>query len=293
MKYWLRVPAILVLWPGVIAAEIAQTYQTEAGLSPGIASKVAIDIISHGADSTGVWLATGKGVNFSFDQGESWFVRNTVHGLPSENLSAMYSAGQRLWVGSNHNEEIQGRLMIISDGLSYTDDDGATWATLDFSANGLDIPYVQGGDRTVFDITGHADPGFFNDRSTDNDADWLFFAAFAGGLLTSQDGGDNWRRVFASRMDSIQFNLTGQAPSLRNRLFACAADSSHGDSLFLWAGTAAGVFQYVYAPPRNKLYSHRINRIVFCDSCSQGDGSLIFIGGESRSRRPLGNPLRA
>jgi len=272
---------VLLALPLAANAEVAETYQVEAGRSTGIASNVAIDIIDHGVSSTGVWLATGKGVAYTPDDGTSWFSYNTAHGLPSENLSAIFSIGGRLWVASNHNELINDQLMTLSEGLSYSDNDGETWATLDFGPDGLNIPYVEGGDRTIFDITGHNDLGFFNNRPVDNDAGWLFFAAFAGGLLASQDGGDHWQRIFPSPLDSIQFAFISEAPSLRNRYFSCVADTSHGDSLFLWGGTAAGVFQYVFTPPRDKLYSHWINRISFCDSCSRGDGSLLFIGGES------------
>jgi hypothetical protein len=267
-------------------AEIAETYDIEAGRLAGLGSKVAIDIVAHrtdtvGTDSMGVWLATGHGISYSYDHGNSWYTYNRLHGLPAENLSAIFSVNGRFWVASNHTEYIQGQLTTLSDGLSYSDNDGETWTTLDFSSSGLNIPYVIGGDRTIYDVTGHHDVGYFNNRPTDNDADWLFASAFAGGLLASQDGGLHWRRIFASRLDSIQYSYTTEAPSLRNRLFSCAADTSHGDSLFLWAGTAAGIFQYVFAPPRSKLYSHRINLVAFCDTCSYGDGSRLFAGGDN------------
>ncbi len=263
-----------------IASEMAGEYRTDAGQATGIASNVAIDVISHPSGSTGVWLATGKGATYSEDYGDSWQTFNTAHGLPSENLSSIFSIGNRLWVASNHNEVINEQLMTISDGLSYSDDDGETWVTLDFGPDGLDIPYVQGGDRTIYDITGHTDYGFFNDGTNDT-TDWLFASAFAGGLLASQDGGENWRRIFPSSSDSIQFSLSSEAPSYRNRYFSCAVDTSHYDSLFLWAGTASGIFQYVFVPPREKLQSRWINKVGLSDSLSRGDGSLLLIGGDN------------
>ena len=280
MRITIRLLAALVLFAAPAAAEVAETYEIEAGRLTGLGSNVAIDITAHGTDSVGVWLATGRGISYSFDDGDSWYVYNRLHGLPAENLSAIFSVGGRIWVASNHNELIQSQLMTLSDGLTYSDDNGESWTTLDFGSTGLNIPYVIGGDRTIFDITGHKDVGFLNHRTNDT-TDWLFASAFAGGLLASQDGGLHWRRIYASRADSIQYSYTYEAPSLRNRYFSCVADTSHGDSLFLWAGTAAGIFQYVYAPPRNKLYSHWINCLAFCDSCSSGAGSRLFIGGES------------
>ena len=280
MRATIRLLAALALLVAPAAAEVAETYNVEAGRLPGLASSVAIDITAHGADSVGVWLATGRGISYSFDDGENWYTYNRLHGLPAENLSAIFSVGGLVWVASNHNEFIQDRLMTLSDGLTYSDDDGETWTTIDFGSTGLNIPYVIGGDRTIFDITGHKDIGFLNHRVNDT-TDWLFASAFAGGLLASQDGGLSWRRIFASRMDSIQYSYTTEAPSLRNRYFSCVADTSHGDSLFLWTGTAAGVFQYVFAPPRTKLYSHWINGLAFCDNCSSGEGSRLFAGGDN------------
>ena len=204
---------LTLLLPALAAAQVAETYKLEAAPATGVASRVAVDVITHTSDATSVWMATGHGATFSFDQGNTWYTVGTGQGLPADNLSAIGSVGGRVWVGSSHNEYINGQLMSLSDGLSYSDDDGQTWTTLDFSENGLDIPYVEGGDRTIYDITGHVDEGFFDNRTTNNDADWLFFGAFAGGLLASQDGGINWRRIFATSTDSLQFYLEDQAPS--------------------------------------------------------------------------------
>ncbi len=273
------VVALLVLASAVPAA-IVETFETETAPSTGVTSKVAIDVIEHPLVPPQVWLATGKGGNYSSDDGASWFVAGTRNGLPSDNLSALFSMAGRLWVGSNHNEYIESQLMTISDGPSYSDDNGETWVNLDFGASGFNIPYVQGGDRSIFDFAGHVDLGFFNNRPIDNDAEWLFFAAFAGGLLASQDNGESWRRIYSSSFDSVQYNRDSEAPSLRNRYFSCVADTSHGDSLFLWGGTAAGVFQYVFAPPRDKMYSHRNTNGVFCGEALGAGQTGILMGGE-------------
>jgi hypothetical protein len=232
----------------------------------GYISNVVIDIIQHDG---GVWFATDEGLNFSFDGGQTWLSYDSSNGLVSSSVSAMFSiptggAINRLWVATNHEERIQGALTPLSDGLSYTDDDGENWHRVDFDT----IPYVTGGDRTIYDITGYYNP---NPNPWLNN-NWMFFSAFAGGLLASQDGGSSWRRIYASPGDSIQFNTAGQAPSLRNRYFCCAVDTSEGDTVSLWAGTAAGFFQYVYAKPKDKPYSKVINSIVPVDS-------FLFYGG--------------
>ncbi len=237
----------------------------------GYLTNTAIDIIEHAG---GVWLATGKGLNATADGGLTWSIHNSASGgsqpLISDNISAIFSTGGRLWVGSNHSELIDGRLYTISDGVSYSDDNGLNWTQVDFTLAGQNIPFVTGGDRVIYDITGHDE--------------WLFFTAFAGGFLASRDGGINWRRIYASSLDSIQFN-SGGAPSFRNRYFSCVTDTSHGDTLVVWAGTAGGLMEFIYAPPREKPFSKVINRIAFCDECT--DSSFVFFSGNDGVTRGL------
>ncbi|NOY88719.1 MAG: hypothetical protein GXO93_04910, partial [FCB group bacterium] len=269
-------PLMMILFPVFLSAEVISSFDQP---DTGYVSNVVVDIIG---DSVGVWFATGEGLNFSFDNGQTWLSYDSSNGLVSNNISAIYSiptvSGQRIWIASNHDQRVSGELMAISDGLSYSDDNGNTWKQINFDS--LNIPYVWGGDRSIFDITGHFDPA----QPGDN---WLFFTAFAGGFLASRDGGMSWRRIYPSASDSIQFNTSTEPPSLRNRYFSCVADTSHGDSLFVWAGTAAGFFQYIFATPREKPFSKRINTIVFCNNCSGGNSNYVYFGGNKGFTRGL------
>jgi hypothetical protein len=280
VKNWLILLLLLSAVPVVCNAGVADTYEVQAEPHGGIPSNVAIDCIAHGTPAN-LWLATGRGAAYTPDGGLSWYSYDAANGLPSNNLSAIFSIGNRLWVGSSHEEYIGSELYSISDGITYTDDNGGTWTQVNFGEDGLNIDRVWGGDRTVFDITGHHDVGFLDNRATDPDVDWLFFASFAGGLLASQDGGESWRRIYASPSDSAQFQLTTAEPSYRNRVFASAVDTSHGDSLFLWTGTAGGAFQFVYAQPRDKFYQRLVSAIAFCDTCSGEHGGYVFAGGDN------------
>jgi ligand-binding sensor domain-containing protein len=260
----------LVVLPPVCMAELASYYAEPPDTV--FASNTVIDIIEHAG---GIWFATGEGLNFSMDSGRTWLLYNSTNGLVSDNLSAIYSMNNRIWVATNH--ESGG--YTISDGLSYSDDTGNTWTQVNFGSEGLNIPYVWGGDRTIFDITGH--------RVEDRNIDWLFFTAFAGGFLASQDGGLSWRRIYSSPSDSGNFvraHLGQEELRLRNRYFSCVVDTSHGDSLYVWAGTAGGVFQYVYAIPREKPYSKMIKRIAFCDQCPDTPSFVYFAGDNGVTR---------
>ncbi|MEW6411594.1 MAG: hypothetical protein AB1483_03870 [Candidatus Zixiibacteriota bacterium] len=268
-----------VAFPGLVWAGIATTYDAP---DSGYISNVVIDIVEHNG---GVWFATSEGVNFSFDNGQTWLSYDNTNGLVSNNVSAIFSlpngpSSDRIWVGTSHEIEFQGDLYQYSDAVSYSDDDGDAWTQIIFDSTGLDIPYVFGVDRTVYDIAGHYDPG-------DPADDWLFFTAFAGGLLASRDAGITWRRIYSSRADSAQFNNEdGAPPSFRNRYFSCAVDTSHGDSLLLWGGTAEGFFEYIFAAPRDKAYNKHINRIAFCETCPE-DSNFMYLAGEEGLTRSL------
>ncbi|PWB75445.1 hypothetical protein C3F09_02305 [candidate division GN15 bacterium] len=225
------------------------------------ASNVAIDIIRH---ANAVWLATSNGLNYTLDSGRTWLLYNSGNGLISSDVSAMCSNNGRLWVATNHSQEVQGSAISYSDGLSYSDDVGQTWTRVRFDSLTPPINYVYGAFRTIYDVAAAQDR--------------IFFTAFAGGFLTSNDNGVTWQRLYASKNDSINFSdfyggLVGSL-NLRNEYFSCAVDTSHGDSFFVWAGTAAGILQYVFVQPGDKFYASQVHALAVSP-----DSNLMFVGG--------------
>jgi FlgD Ig-like domain len=273
---WTTALSIILLTTSTTKGAGAVTFELAAPASQGYLSNTVIDFIQHGG---GVWGATGKGLNFTIDGGQSWQYYNVSNatGLVSDNVSAMYSTGGRFWVATNHNEEISGGLVSVSDGVAYTDNSGQSWTRINFGSFPNNIPYVWGGDRTIFDITGY---------SNGLDKDYLFFSSFAGGFLGSADGGATWKRVFPSRGDSAQF-YGGTAPSLRNLYFSCVTDSTHGDTVMVYAGTAGGLLQYSFADKRDKPFSKVYNAIAFRDQNSDSTDNYVFLGGNLSLTRGL------
>lgn len=264
MKILRNLLVICALLSGSAMADLPSIYDLP---DTGYATNTMVDIVQSGG---AIWFISSRGVNYTFDEGQTWLLYDESNGLVSDNISAIFPIDGRIWLGTNHTEFIDNENVSVSDGLSYTDDEGLTWNQIDFGEGGLDItPPVTGGNRTIFDITG------YNDLSSGRD--WLFFSAFAAGLLASQDGGMTFRRIYPSPSDSIQFT-TQNVPSLRNRYFSSVIDTSHTDSVFLWTGTASGIFQYVYAPKRQKFFGRRVMSLSVCTDCIDTLSKFSFLG---------------
>jgi len=261
VKYILIV-TILLLLPMTLMAKPVKNFALDEPDTAFVSNSV-IDIIVH---DEALWMATSEGVNFSFDGGDTWLLYNTDNGLPANQVSALFSLNNRLWLGVGHTKLVNEYSISFSDALTFTDDNGRNWLEADFG----DIPNVLGGQRTIYDITGH-----FDDESGD---EWIFYTGWAGGFLGSQDGGMTWRRIVPTPGDTIYYQ-TG--PREIDLYFSCAADTTHGDSLFLWTGTAGGLFQYAFAPPTEKPQSKIVTSFAFCDDCSGADTSWVFIGGNN------------
>lgn len=227
--------------PGTLSALMLNTLD-EPHFGRGLSDNWVGDIITH---KNAVWLATGRGVSFSYFDESGWNRYDTSNGLVSQDISAMYSSGNVIWLALNHYEADY--LYAFADGMAYSSDEGLTWDT-------MMVPNTYGYQCTLWDIVG---------------IDSLMFcASWAGGLIASFDGGSNWRNIYATLLDSVY------PTQYSNLHFAAAIDSLHGDSLLLWTGTAAGIKRFIFAPAREKLTSHRIYDIAAADS-------FIYIAGDS------------
>ena len=213
----------------LFAAAVLLTSRAFAGVASSydqpdtiLAKNSVIDIIEHNGY---LWFITSAGVNFTPDTGKTWLFYSDKNGLTGYDCSAIFSDGPRLWVATNHSTEVNGKIYDFSDGVSYTDDNGQNWNQVDFGPNGLNIERIYGIDQDIYDITGHYDAG--------RGLDWVFFTAFAGGFLESQDGGASWRRIWPLASDSINWVSSPAEPSYRNRYFSSVVDTSHGDTLMV------------------------------------------------------------
>lgn len=218
----------------------------------GLSDNTVIDIITH---KNAIWMATGRGLAFSHFGDTAWFTYDKRNGLVSDEVSAIYSDSihGRLWVATNHTVDANGISVAYADGLSFTYDEGRTWDT-------LMIPGSYGYQSSIYDITGYDS--------------LIFCASWVGGLFGSFNAGENWRHIFFSPYDSTLADSGKGYLSLRSRYFSTVLDTTHRDSLVLWAGSADGLMRYIFAPAYSKPSSNH-----FLDIAS--GGGYVFLGGDS------------
>jgi len=251
--------AFILIFPVSLSALIMASFD-EPYVIGGLSDNAITDIVEHNG---AVWMSTGLGLSFSYFDDLFWYQYDSTNGLTSDAVSAMYSAGGRLWVAGNYF--IDGDDSTYADGLYYTDDDGMTW-------NNITPDNTYGGLRVIYDIVGIDD--------------YIFCSSWIGGLIGSFDGGQNWKNIYFTPDDSIyvhdpdySYPSSNLPPLYSNMYFSTAVDTTHPDSLVLWAGSVAGIRRFVYSPAYAKPNSEYIVDYIAADSfvfvC--GDGGLTRI----------------
>lgn len=192
-----------------------------------------------------MWMASGSGLNKSIDQGQTWVTYTKESGLNSNDPSAIYAQPGRIWAATSHSQMYEGVNYFFGDGLNYSEDNGDTWqsVTPDEASSFAQLAY---------DITG-IDSG-------------IFAACFYGGLIVSYDLGETWRHIFYSAADSLDWAADVWPNLETGRYYACVADTFHGDTSVLYAGTAGGIEGFYYLPKRDKLAGNSIYDIVGTDT---------------------------
>lgn len=236
----------------------------------GLSDNSITDIVEHNG---AVWMSTGAGLSFHYFDSLFWNQYNRNNGLTGDAVSAMYSAGETLWVAGNHFDTVGTEEITVADGLFFTDDDGQTW-------HNLEVENTTGAYRVVYDIDGVDDK--------------IFCASWIGGLIGSFDGGQTWKNIYFNASDSITATdpgyLVDDSAIWSNMYFSAVVDTTHPDSLVLWAGCVAGLRRFIYAPSYLKPNSRYILDCSAADSFVYicGDRGLTRIAFDSTAADTLG-----
>lgn len=193
----------------------------------GLAGNSVVEIIYDGEN---IWVGTGNGLSYSPDGGENWLSYDRSNGLNENGISAIAfdNSDSSLWVATSYTQVIDGVPIPFGAGFNKTTDKGIHWDTSSF----LKPEQASSVGKLAYDIA-------ILDTT-------VWAACFYGGLIRSKDKGSTWENVFVDSIAREDYE-NGTYQDFRNRLFAVVADTfNNADTTFIWAGTAAGIFKFVY-----------------------------------------------
>jgi len=190
---------------------------------PGLAGNSVVEIIYDGVN---IWVGTGNGLSYSSDDGATWESFDRYNGLNQDGISALaYNfKDSTLWVAVSYTQIIDGVPIPFGAGFNKTTDLGTDWDSF-FPEQASSVGKLAY-DLAISDTT-------------------VWAACFYGGLIRSNDNGLTWENVFVDSVAEDDYE-SGGYQDFRNRFFAVVADTLDADTTFIWTGTAAGIFKFVY-----------------------------------------------
>jgi photosystem II stability/assembly factor-like uncharacterized protein len=168
------------------------------------------------------WIATGRGLTHTDDNGESWEIYTQKEGIGRGGVSALAYRDNTLWVATAFDTltEVEG-FLPAGGGLGYTTDFGASWIW-------MDQPVDPPDDSTDYKSTTTNIQNLTYDIALTDSAVWI--TSFGGGLRRSTSMGETWEVV---TVDGYPFDALGY---LTHRAFSVIYDGKN-----IWVGTAGGI----------------------------------------------------
>jgi len=195
---------IVVLSPGWTRAEIHMTLDEPfSGFSSNDVGDIVCMVLPAG--DTIIWVGTARGISKTSDGGATWNFYDLRNGLNQNIISALAVSGTALWAATAYNKEVQGELYPYGRGFNRTQDLGETWDSF--------IPWQ---------VSRYAGMVCY-DMAVDDTTVWA--AAWYGGLIRSQDSGENWKNVFVDSTAQEDFEEE-HFNDLRNYFFAVLVDTA-------------------------------------------------------------------
>ncbi|MFH0931450.1 MAG: FlgD immunoglobulin-like domain containing protein [Candidatus Zixiibacteriota bacterium] len=222
MRYNKKIILLFFLLLSVISLSSTWAYINYSLEEPfsGLAGNSVVEIIYDGEN---IWVGTGNGISYSPDGGATWLSFDRNNGLNQDGISAIGYKDSVLWVALSYNQIIDDVPIPFGAGFNKTTNRGQNWDSL-FPEQASKVG------KLAYDIA-------FSDTT-------VWAACFYGGLVRSRDKGLHWENVFVDSAAKAEYD-NGRYPEI-NRFFAVAADNSDPDTTFIWTGTAAGIFKFIY-----------------------------------------------
>lgn len=250
-KGYITALTLLLLCGTAGAQELPKSFHLSAAATDSRPlSNSAVDLLVR---SDTLWVAGGKGIDMTTDNGASWTHLGDSAPFELEDIAALEAYGSTFWASLAGSEDTDDAALPKGLGLAYSTDNGVTWTR---------IPQPkETEDMSVYDITYGVNtiPALAVTTDINNitydiavTSAAVFTASFAGGLRKSTDGGTTFLPVVLppdfldaiSPDDTLSFELSpvsrpdlGLRESLNHRVFSVHALSD--DTILV--GTAGGI----------------------------------------------------
>jgi hypothetical protein len=216
-----------------------------AGLSGANASLPPSNSISHiVADSTSLWIGTGKGLARSNNGGHSWESFRSISEFASRGIFAIDVEGNTIWTSTGFTKDVNGQGVQTGTGFTLSTDNGSSWNHLPQPLDGLGDSIVSYGANTIKFL-----PIIVPEQNVTFDADLadsvVWIASWSSGIRKSTDLGHTWQRVV---LPSQTRNTISPSDALvgyrvdprKDNNFLGFSVFAQNDSV-VWAGTAGGI----------------------------------------------------
>lgn len=212
---------LVLLLPSLSQSDDYINYSLNTPTS-GLAGNSVVEIVWDGYY---LWVGTGSGLSRTSDGDITWQTFDHTNGLNQDGVSAIAynQKDSTLWVATSYNQIIDGVPIPFGSGFNQTRRDIISWAS-------SQPPQASGVGMLAYDIA-------ISDTT-------VWAACFYGGLIRSKNKGASWDNVFVDSASKAAYD-NGTYPEI-NRFFAVAADKALPDTTFIWSGTAAGIFKFIY-----------------------------------------------
>lgn len=190
-----------------------------------------------------IWLATGKGLSQSVDNGATWKNYFDKEPFGTEGIARVAYKNGIIYASTWHSEELFGKATPVGTGLKYSMNNGENWISIPQPTDSLTSTIIKYGinDLTAVPINVTPD-NYIRGLAVTDDAIWI--TCFGGGVRKSLDRGETWQRVVLppdnldsiSPNDTLNFRIDGNINL--NHLGQSIAVSQNG---IIWVGTSYGI----------------------------------------------------
>jgi len=239
IRIFISVILLLTVVQGQILKKNSFYLNNSEGSADYLLGNGIVDIITKDGQ---VWVATGYGVNRTFDAGNTWTAFTSKDYIGKGGVSALgFMDDSTLWIASSFDTiTSDAGTLPAGGGLSYTRDSGKTWyhvpQPVDDRSETEYTPNPTVVQNLTFDIA-------FLDST-------IWITSWGGGLRKSNDMGGNWQVVTT---DGIPFNVNQSNPNWRNHVaFSVMVENGN-----LWVGTADGISKSSDAGQTWQRFTHQ------------------------------------